>query len=150
MAENYVLGKDCKIYFSATLFTEATGGIAVPTELSNVTDVTTGLEKDEADISSRANFGWEATVGTTKKGTIDFEMIWNPGDTGFEAMKDAWLNDTEVALMVLDGDQATVGSQGLTGNFNVLKFSRSEPLKEAVKASVSVKPSSYTHWHVVS
>jgi hypothetical protein len=149
MATNYVLGKDCKIYYKTTAF-EAPYSYSGMTELTNVGDVTTNLEKDEADISSRANYGWEATVGTIKKGSLDFDMVWKPGDAGFEAMKDAWFNDTEVALIVLDGAEDTAGSQGLAGNFTVTKFTRTEPLKEAVKASVTVKPSSETHWYTVA
>ena len=48
---------------------------------------------DPTDVSTRGNSGWRQTLGTLKDGTIEFEMVWDPGDAGFTAIKDAWLND---------------------------------------------------------
>ena len=76
-------------------------------------------------------------------------MVWDPSDAGFAAIRDAWLNNAEIALMSLDGDQNTGGSQGLVSNFMVTNFSRSEPLEEAITVSVTVKPSSFTDWYTV-
>lgn len=54
------LGMAAKLYFKA-------GGVAAAgawTELGNVKDVTLSLETGEADVTTRANAGWKATIGT--------------------------------------------------------------------------------------
>ena len=128
------LGMEAKLYWNS-------GTYAVPVweEMGNVKDVTLNLEKGEADVTTRANNGWRATVGTLKEGTIEFEMVWDTADAGFQALKDAYFNDTSIEMAVMDGDITTTGSQGLRASFSVTNFSRSEPLEEAIGVSVSLK-----------
>jgi predicted secreted protein len=121
-------------------------------ELSNVKDLTLNLEKGEADVTTRANGGWKATLATLKEGSLEFEMVWDPSDAGFAALKDAWFNNTPVEMAVMDGPINQAGSQGLRATFSVLTFSRKEPLEEAMTASVSIKPTFAAHapeWMVV-
>ena len=77
-------------------------------------------------------------------------MVWDSSDAAFSALKDAWLNSTEIALAAMDGAVDTSGNQGLASNFTVTNFSRSEALEEAITVSVTVKPSSQTEWYVVA
>ena len=153
MSDNYTLGMNAKLYFDTTALTgsdpsDASG--ASWTELTNCRDVTLNLEKGEADVTTRANTGWRATAGTLKNGTIEFQMQWKPSDAGFTAIKNAWLNGTEIALACLDGSKDTAGKQGLVANFNIVNFTRGEPLEEAISVSVTAKPSSYPQWYTVS
>ena len=115
---------------------------ATPTwdEITNVRDLTLNLEAGEADVTTRGNDGWRATVATLKDGSIEFEMVWDSDDTDFTAIRDAFLNKTAVELAVLDGDVVTTGSQGLRASFMVTSFSRNEPLEEAITVSVTMKP----------
>ncbi len=143
---NFILGKDGKLYYDATpLVAGPLTGTWV--EVTNVTDVNLNLETGESDITTRANSGWRATAPTLKDGSIEFEMVWKPGDTGFDAIEEAWSDGDEIAIAAMDGAITTVGSKGLAGNFTVTNFSRSEPLEEAMKVSVTLKPSSYTVWY---
>jgi len=125
---------EAKLYWNS-------GTYAVPTweEMGNVKDVTLNLEKGEADVTTRANDGWRATLGTLKEGSIEFEMVWDTDDAGFLALKDAYFNDTAIEMAVMDGDVAASGSQGLRASFSVTNFSRSEPLEEAIGVSVTLK-----------
>ena len=146
------LGLNCKFYHSDTLLD---GDVNTPStvtwqEISNVKDLTLNLETGEADITTRANNGWRATLATLKDGSIEFEMLWETGDAGFNALKTAWATGAEIALAAMDGDIETAGSEGLAGNFTVTNFSRSEPLEEGVTVSVTVKPSSQTDWYEVT
>jgi len=151
MSENFVLGKDAKAYFSAALLTAAVGPDALAwTEIDNVKDLTLNLETGEADITTRANNGWRATAATLKDGSIEFEMLWKPGDAAFEAVKDAWLASAEIAFMALDGAEDDSGREGFASNFTVTNFSRSEPLEEAITVSVTIKPSSQSQWYEVT
>lgn len=150
---NFILGMNAKLYTAGALFTGAdeidvTG--ATLTEFTNVKDLTLNLETGEADITTRANNGWRATASTLKDGSIEFELVWKPGDTEFEKFRDAWVNSTEIAVVALDQAEDVVGTQGPAGNFTVTNFSRSEGLEDALMASVTLKPSSYMQWHELS
>ena len=79
------LGMAAKLYFKV-------GGVAAAgawTELTNVKDVTLSLETGETDVTTRANAGWKATVGTLKEGSVEWEMVWDTVDAGFAAIKNA-------------------------------------------------------------
>ena len=134
------LGLDAKLYRN-------TGTYAVPvwSEITNVRDLTLSLEEGEADVTTRANGGWRATAGTLKDASVEFEMVWDSADTEFQAIRDAFLNDTTIEMLVLDDDVATPGSQGLRAEMRVASFSRSEELEEAIKVSVSLKPAYATN-----
>ncbi|MBT7162271.1 MAG: hypothetical protein HN904_05795, partial [Victivallales bacterium] len=80
------LGMEAKLYYGAS-------GTTASTELTNVKDVTLNLESGEADVTTRANAGWRATIGTLKTGSVEFEMIWDSDDAGFTAIKDAYFNN---------------------------------------------------------
>lgn len=123
------LGMECKLYYGAA-------GSTANTLLANVKDLTLNLEKGEADVTTRANQGWRAVVATLKSGTVEFEMVWDTEDAGFAALKDAYFNNTAIALAVLDGESG----EGLDADFSVTNFSRNEPLEEAVTVNVTVKP----------
>jgi predicted secreted protein len=88
------------------------------------------------DVTTRANQGWRAIVATLKSGTVEFEMVWDTDDAGFTALKNAYFNNTPIALAILDGEDG----EGLDADFSVTNFSRAEPLEEAVTVSVTVKP----------
>jgi hypothetical protein len=129
------LGLDARLYRN-------TGTYAAPVwnEIKNVKDVTLNLEAGEADVTTRANAGWRATVATLKDGSIEFEMVWDTADDDFAAIRDAFLNRTSIEFAVMDGDIASSGSQGLRATCMVTSFSRNEALEEAITVSVTVKP----------
>jgi hypothetical protein len=144
-----VLGMNAKLYRSAELLEDASSSDvsgATWIEISNVRDVTLNLETGEADVTTRANSGWKQTLPTLKDGSIEFEMVWDTADAGFAAIRDAWQNNDEIALAAMDGDIDTA-AQGLVGNFVITNFSRTEPLEDALKVSVTAKPSSFTQWY---
>jgi len=105
------------------------------TALGNVKDVTLNLETGEADVTTRANSGWRATVGTLKEASVEFEMVWDTADAGFTAIKNAFFNNAVIGLQVLDG----TSGQGLQADFSITNFSRSEALEEAITVSVTGK-----------
>lgn len=129
------LGMAAKLYFKA-------GGVAAVgtwSELTNVKDVTLSLETGEADVTTRANAGWKATVATLKEGSVEFEMVWDSADAGFTAIKNAFFGNLAIGLAVMDGELATAGTQGLQADFSITQFSREEPLEEAIRVKVQAK-----------
>jgi predicted secreted protein len=125
------LGMDAKLFHKVG----GQGGGGSWTELTNVRDVTLSLEAGEADLTTRANSGWRATVATLKEASVEFEMVWDTADAGFTAIKNAYLNTDMIGLQVLDGD----AGQGLQADFMITAFSRSEPLEEGITVSVTAK-----------
>ncbi len=125
----YKLGLEGKLYHGAA-------GSTANTELANVKDLTLNLESSEADVTTRANNGWRATVAALKDASIEWEMVWDSDDAGFTAIKNAYFNGTPIALAILDG----VNGEGLDADFAITGFSRSEPLEEAMSVSVTAKP----------
>ena len=123
------LGMEAKLYYGRA-------GSTANTELNNVKDVTLNLETGEADVTTRGNQGWRATVATLKSGTVEFEMIWDTGNAGFTAIKNAYFNNTPIALAILDYENG----EGLDADFSITNFSRNEPLEEAITVSVTAKP----------
>ena len=111
------------------------GGAGGWLELANVRDVTLNCEAAEADLTTRANAGWRATVATLKSATVEFEMVWDTADAGFTAIKDAYLANAIIGFQILDEDSG----QGLQADFMISSFSRSEPLEEGITVSVTAK-----------
>ena len=139
----YKLGMDAVIKYG-------TAGTIAATALTNVRNVTLNLEKGEADVTTRGNGGWKATVATLKDASVEFEMVWDTADAGFTAIKNSYFNNTAISLLILD---AATGGQGLDADFMVTKFTREEPLDEAIVVKVTAKPTLSTRsptWHAGS
>jgi len=108
--------------------------------INNVKDVTLNLDSEEADVTTRGNYGWKATMSTLRDGTIDFEMVWDSDDAGFTALQQAYFNKTSIIMLALDDAVTVSGAQGLKALFAVKNFSRNEPLSGAITANVSIRP----------
>ncbi len=142
-----LLGYECKLYRNAGSYAEPDWA-----EITPVRDVTLNLEKSEVDATTRANGGWKASLGALKEGSVEFDIVWDPADAGFQALLDSYVNGTAVEVAVMDGPMQTPGKQGLRATMEVLKFTRVEGLEEAVVANVVVKPTLADHapeWLVV-
>ncbi len=116
-----------------------TYGSPVWSVMGDVKDVTLDLETDEADVTVRGNNGWKATQPTLRSATIEFEMVWDPSNAGFTAIQTAFLAGSSIEFLALDQPVATTGAQGLRATMAVSKFSREEPLADAIKVKVTLK-----------
>ena len=141
MAQEFLLGMNAKIYQG-----EAGADLTSLAEMANVKDVTLNLEAGEADVTTRANQGWRATAPTLRECTAEFEMLWKPGDDGFDAIKTAFLTSSTIRLAVLTGESTASGTEGPLGDFSITNFSRSEPLEEGVTVSVTAKLAVFEEW----
>lgn len=134
------LGLDAKLYMN-------TGSYGSPTwtEVTNVKDVTLNMEKGEADVTTRANGGWRATIGTLKDASIEFQMVWDTADVGFSAVQQSFFTNAPLEFAVMDGEIGTSGSQGLRATFDIFNFKRNEALEEAITVDVTMKPTYAEH-----
>jgi len=142
------VGLDCKLYYLSTgdraswdgsTDTIVSGSApANLTEIDITRDVTLGLEKTEVDGSARDST-FEQVLTALKKAPVEIQIRWESG-SAFNAFRDAFFNDTQIALAVLDGASDTVGSCGLWADFEVLSFKRTETLEGLVVADITCKP----------
>ena len=144
-AADFVLGINAKLYWG-----EDDAALNTLTEASNVKDLTVSVSAGEADISTRANSGWRATVATLRECELSFTMNWKDGDTFFAAVKEAALNSTTLCLAALTGDKTTQYSSGPRGNFAITKFDRKEGLEEAITVDVTAKMAKFLAWEDVA
>ena len=164
---DYLLGMNAKLYFgSAYAMTgeppewpevDIEGDLD---EIGNVKDLTLSLEAGEADITTRENSGWRATAPVLKEAQLEFEMQWKPGDAAFEAVRDAYINGTTLALAALtegpwvvpepQGGPEATDAEGPVGNWSITNFSRNESLEEAITVSVTAKLSAFVVWYGVA
>ncbi len=137
MAQKFRLGMKGKLFHGPG------GSTGVPTnELGNVSDVTLTLDAAEADVTTRANSGFRATVSGLKECTIEFTMMYRPSDTGFKAIREAWYSGDPIHLAAL----TSATGEGPVGDFSITGFSRSEPLEEAITYDVTAKLTEWEKW----
>lgn len=141
----FTLGIKGKLYRNAAILTSTTWSATGWDEIKRVKDVSVEIDKSEADATTRENDGWEQTVGVLKRSEFPFDLVYDPDDLDYQAVRDAFLDDTEIALAVLDVTAGTA-SEGLVSNFSVLKFGRAEMHDDVMRVPVMVKPSSFTFW----
>jgi hypothetical protein len=147
MAVDFILGMNAKLYYHATPGTV----LATMTEVSNVKDLTLSLESGEADITTRANSGWKASVGTLREASMEFEMLWLPEDATFAAIKTAYLTSVTIAMCPLTGVKTTGSkAEGLRGDWAITGFTRTESLTEGITVKVTAKLSKYAAWESIT
>ncbi len=125
------LGMEAKLLYKVG----GQGGAGSWVVMGNTKDVTLNLEAGEADVTTRANSGWRATVATLKEASVEWEMVWDTADAGFTAIKNAFFDNDPIGLQILD----ETDGQGLQADFSITNFSRSEALEEAITVSVTAK-----------
>lgn len=143
------LGKDAKLYFCATNLndTDNTADDATWEEYSNVVDLSGNFDADSIDATTRAtaDAGFSSEIFTTNRGEVTFGMHWLPGDTTFEAIKDAWLNKTFVAFWVARSDKDE-GTEGIAANWSV-SMRLAQPVKGIQTWDVTMRVADTVSWH---
>ena len=125
-----ILGLDCKMY-------RGVAGSQAATEMGNVQDVTVECDKEEVSVDTRATAanGWNAVKGGLKNGAVNYKMIYDPTDADFQAIQTAYFANTQLAFFIADD-----GGGGLDADFEIMKFTVTQPLKTAVTVDVTIKP----------
>lgn len=128
------IGLECKAYRN-------TGTYASPTwvECVNVKDVTLNLEKGEADISRRGSGGWKDRKGTLKDASVDLGLIWVAAATDCLAFRDGFMSGTPIEMAFASGDITEPGTEYFRCLYEVFKFTREEPLEDAVTHTTTLK-----------
>jgi hypothetical protein len=140
-------GRTAKLYVSPSEIDTAT---AVATLQGDVTfvetcviDVTLDLSATEIDASDRCGNGFTATVAGLKQFSIDTALIKKKSAGVLPAyytnLRDAFMNDSLVTVMVLDDDKSTTGADGFVAVMSVFNFSEDQPLEDVIKNNITLK-----------
>lgn len=118
-----------------------TGSYASPVwnEVKNVTDLSTTIDKSEADFSSRSS-RWKMIRGALKEAGVDFELRYDPTDEDWIALNTAFLADTAIEFWIADGPSGIEGTAGLRFSAEILKWGRNEPLEDSMTTPCTIKP----------
>ena len=133
------LGLDAKLYHNT-----GTYGVPVWDLIPDARDVTINLERSAAEVSRRGS-DWKKFLPALSDATVEFELVYNPTDADFTAIRDAYLNGTILDMAIADGWIATTGTQYLRSEMYVTSFVRGEPLEDMLTLSVTVKPAESTN-----
>lgn len=131
----YKIGVDCKAYRNSGTWANATWS-----ELTDVSEATINQERGEAELVARG-FSEALFFSAIMRRGVDFQLVYNSGDTDYEAIKDAFHNNTLIDLAFLDGNVNTNGTQGFRAEFNIFQFNVPQPLEEGSVVDVTVRPS---------
>lgn len=118
------IGLDCKLYTSPTFATPTR------TEVVRAINVTNPVSKGKAELNSRLT-RWKPKRPTTREIGLDFGYRYTRGtDAVFTALRDSFLNDTNLIFWVVDGDITFIGCQGFVFPGQVYDFPIDQQLEE--------------------
>ena len=122
-----IVGNECVLYYNA-----GTSGSPSWQELDTVRDVTLSLSANDVDDTSRTTNGWRSRLAGLREWGLSFEMIYNPDNTAWQKVREAYFNGTAIEILALDGDITVDGQEGVRGTVYVTSFERAEPLEDVV------------------
>jgi len=128
-----IVGYNARMYYNS-----GTSGTPIWLEIDTVRDVTLNLTRNEIDDTSRTTDGWRSRLGGLSEWGADFEMVYNTANTAWAKIRDSYLDNTVIEVLVLDGDIEVDGKQGIRGSVFVTEFSVAQPLEDVVSNSTTM------------
>lgn len=127
-------GRKCKLYVNSATY-------ATPTwvEIDIARDVNISLGKGENEANAR-DVDWEQFLPGLKTMEVTFDVRSEPTHTAWTTLRDAFIDDTELDIAVMDGDIATSGSKGYRAPMQCFGFQEAQPLEGTQTNSVTLKP----------
>lgn len=123
-----MMGLDAKLYYG-------TAGSTAATELTITREVDIQVAGDEINQSTRAT-GWKQYAAGQKDLTISLTVLNDISDAGYIALRNAWLNRTNLAIYAKD--KAT--GEGPDLDCCVTSLGRPEPLEGEIVVTFTLKP----------
>jgi len=129
-----------KIGLNGKLY-RGTAGTTAATLMTNVRDLSTPDELGEVDISTRGCLV-ELVAIALEKFSIDFQMLVDPSDADYTAIRAAKIARGPLAFKVL----SDTDGHGMDADFVITKFSEGQPLREGQAVDVTIKPTYMTRY----
>ncbi len=120
------IGLDAKTYYGAA-------GSSASTEMNIVREVTLNLAADDVVSGDRSSVFKSHGTGQIDA-TVDIVATCDTANAGYQALRDAFLNRTPLALKFLD----KASGEGLDADFMVINMGRPEPLNGEIVSNFSV------------
>lgn len=141
---SFKLGGNAKFYYGGTSRAAwPTSGAATGlTLLNRVGDVEIDAEKIELDSTTRDSNGFATSFAGLIKAPVSLKLVYDPADAGYAALEaNFWSNSgASMAIAVLDGDKATVGTRGLWYDAQVFSWKKGESVEGLQTVDVTFKP----------
>jgi hypothetical protein len=125
-------------------FYRGTAGTEAATLVPNIKDVELNLEYEQVDATTRESGEWGAKENTIKNASIATTVKWKKGDPHFEAFRDAYMSNTAISVLVMDGPKDVVGNQGFDADCKVSKFNVKQMIKDIVWVDLALEPAPST------
>jgi hypothetical protein len=106
-----------------------------------VQDITVTTSRTEVQVKVREHGDVRYLAGL-KDTPIDFEMLDDPTDETYLALKAAYHSDTDdnfLEVEITDNPKTAAKWEGIKGDFIVTKFEKSYPVDDAAKVNVSLR-----------
>lgn len=132
---------------ASKLYYRSAGSYASPTwtEIRACKDVNVGFTIEGADDTARDASGWESVMAGHRKFSIETEVIHDPADAAWEALRAAAAAGTVLDVMALNGAYDSAGKKGDRADVVVTDFSRGQPLKGVRVDKVKMEASCADH-----
>jgi len=131
-AGDYRIGLDGKFYYG-------NAGSQATTEATNVRNVNLNLSKRTAEALRRGK-KWVAKKPVATEASLEFEIYDIEADAFLSTIKNAFMNDTKVALYPTDA----ASGEGLDADYYITNFSRNESNEDFITYSVTAEPTDET------
>jgi predicted secreted protein len=102
-------------------------------------EATLNIDASAVEASTRGSV-WRKFLPGLRNLSADMKFIRNNSDTIQAALETAFVAGTSVIFAFTDAAIATVGTQGIKGEFMVSKFSQGEPIDGAASLDVTLQP----------
>ena len=121
------LGRECYTYYNSATHASPTWVL-----IANAVDVSTTIDKNYGDVSSRAS-GWKKNKAGLKDLGLSFGYRYKAGvtDSVFDVLRANAIANTPTELFMADGLAATTGTEGIRAYMD-MSLGREEPLEDGV------------------
>jgi hypothetical protein len=110
------------------------------TEMTTVKDASFKIDVETADVSVRGGGGFKAYLATLVDIEATLTIPYDPTDASFIALMGAQLQKIAIPIALLDGDKATVNTQGVWADWLVTAANKTEELSGAQMFEFTLKP----------
>lgn len=128
----YINGIDGYVYYGSS-------GTQATTLLANVGNVTLQSGTVEADITTKQS-GFTLTGVTRLDVSLSFDIIMDPSDSGYDALRTAYTTKAPLSLLVCNGPKASVGTEGFDADWVITQFDEAQDNSDKIRMNVTAKP----------
>ena len=97
-------------------------------------DVTPDFNADEIDVTTRSSAGWREWLQGMKDWTVEAGALWVPSNATIRAIRDAYMDRSEVAVKVRDEND-----WGFNGTIIITHLGLPQPLEDGLTMDITMR-----------